>query len=232
MTTGHYISWLTKRIAGNLFTRQDLVDAVNQAQNEILGRDLLFMAVRPDPYLHTTAGTYVYGASTWLFDSIDGTTKYDIRNVSRVYTFNIRQSPIFEYGGLNKTSHRPEYMLNPMASDETIIPSDCIQSISPLSSDCIIKLWRENNPGTTTNIYLAECYRWPTQVTSEAVALTIPEQFQRDLLKYAVLRELEYTEYGSNDHPQEAYERELKKFDHWANRGAKTEPTGTPPREC
>ena len=64
MTTGQYISWLIQRIAGNLFTRQQLLDAVNQAQNEILGRDIHFMRVLPDPYLRTTAGTYRYTASS------------------------------------------------------------------------------------------------------------------------------------------------------------------------
>ncbi len=234
MTTAQYVSWLSKRIAGNLFSRQDLVDAINQAQNEILGRDLLCMAVRPDAYLHTTAGTYVYAASTFLFDSIDGTTQYDIRKVSKIYTFQASQSPIYAYGGLNKTSHRPEHMLNPMASDETVIPSDCTQqSLIPGAADCIIKLWRENNPGTTTQVYLAEAYRWPTQVTSESVAMSIPEQFQRGLLKYAILKDLEYTEYGSADHPEEGYRRELARFDSlYANKGAKSDLTGTPPREC
>lgn len=232
MTTSQYISWLIKRIGGNKFSRTDLLDAVNQAQNEILGRDIYLMRVKPDPHFRTTAGTYNYVASTAVRDSIDGTTTYDIRNVSRVYTFNIRQSPIFEYGGINRTSHRPETMVNPAASDETIIPSDCEQSMAPSSTDCRVKLWRENDPGTTTNIYLAECYKWPTQLTTEAVSLSIPEQFQRGLLKFAVLKELEYTEFGSADKPEEMYKKELAKFDAWANRGATTRPTHTLPREC
>lgn len=232
MTTGQYISWLIKRIGGNKFSRQDLLDAVNSAQNEILGRDIRFMRILPDPYFRTTSGTYNYVASTQIYDSVDGTTQYDIRNVSRIYTFNIRSSPIFEYGGINRTSHRPEYMVNPMASDETVIPSDCVQSIRPNASDCRVKIWRENNPGTQTTLYLAEAYRWPTQLTSESVSLSIPEQFQRGLLKFAVLKDLEYTEYGSADNPEEKYEEELAKFDLWSSRGATTIHTSTPPREC
>lgn len=232
MITSQYISWLMKRIGGNKFSRTDLLDAVNQAQNEILGRDIALMRIKPDPYFRTTAGTYSYAASTQIRDSIDGTTTYDVRNVSRIYTFNIRSSPIFEYGGINRTSHRPEVMVNPMASDETVIPSDCVQSIAPSSTDCLVKLWRENDPGTQTTVYLAEAYKWPTQLTTEAVALSIPEQFQRGLLKYAVLKELEYTEYGSADNPEELYKKELAKFDAWASRGATTRITCTPPREC
>lgn len=232
MTTSQFISWLSKRVGGNKFSRTDLLDAVNQAQNEILGRDIFFMRIKPDPYFRTTDGTYSYAASTAIRDSIDGTTTYDIRKVSRIYTFNIRSSPIFEYGGINRTTHRPEYMVNPMSSDETIIPADCEQSVTPNSADCRVKLWRENNPGTQTTIYLAEAYRWPTQLSSESVALSIPEQFQRGLLKYAVLKDLEYTEYGSADKPEDLYQRELAKFDAWASRGATTRPTSTPPREC
>lgn len=232
MTTSEYISWLIKRVGGNKFSRQDLLDAVNQAQNEILGRDIYFMRVKPDPFLITADGTYRYVASTSIVDAMDEETTYDIRNVSRIYTFNVRRSPIFEYGGINRTSHRPEYMVNPMASDETVLPSDCEQSVAPNSSDCIIKLWRENNPGTTDDVYMAECYRWPTQLTSESVSLTIPDHFQRGLLKHAVLKDLEYTEYGAADKPEDLYKKELAKFDAWASRGATTRPTSTPPREC
>lgn len=232
MTTGQYISWLSKRIAGNLFSRQDLVDAVNQAQNEILGRDILFMRVRPDLFFHTTTAVYSYAASTYLFNSIDGTTQYDIRNVSRIYTFNIRSSPIFEYGGINRVTNNPETFQTLPGSTEVTLPADVTQSIAPLSADCTIKLWRENNPGTQTIIYLAEAYKWPTQVTSEAIALSIPEQFQRGLLKYAVLRELEQTEYGKAGENEDLYQQELKRFDNWASRGAKIDPTSTPPRDC
>lgn len=232
MTTGAYISWLIRRLGGNKFSRQDLLEAVNQAQNEILGRDIAFMRIKPDPYFRTTASTYTYVASTAILDSVDGATAYDVRNVSRIYTFNVRSSPIFEYGGLNRTSHRPETMVNPMVSDETIIPSDVTQSSNPSSSDCSVRLWRENNPGTQTTIYLAEAYKWPTQLTSETISLSIPANFQRGLLKYAVMKDLEYTEFGSADKPEDMYEKELKKFDAWASRGATTRLTSTPPREC
>ena len=228
MTTGQYISWLIQRIAGNLFTRQQLLDAVNQAQNEILGRDIHFMRVLPDPYLRTTAGTYRYTASSSLYDSIDNTTQYDIRNVSRVYALNVRHSPIFEYGGLNRTTHHPETI----HQNEVNVPADVQQSKKPLGSDCTIALWRENDPGTQTTVYLAEAYKWPTQLTSESVALSIPEQFQRGLLKYAVLKDLEYTEAGYADKPEELYKKALSEFDSWSSRGAKTTITATQPRDC
>lgn len=231
MTTSEYVSWLIKRVGGNKFSRQDLIDAINQAQNEILGRDILYMRVKPDPYFVTTAATYSYVASSAILDSLDGSTTYDIRNVSRIYAPSFSHSRFSDYGGPNRSTMRPENTVNANPG-EIHIPSDCEQSINPDSLDCTVKLHRENDPGTQATLYLAECYKWPTQVLSEGTALSIPVQFQRGLLKYAVLKDLEYTEFGSADRPEDLYAKELKKFDAWASRGATTRPTGTPPREC
>jgi hypothetical protein len=231
VTGQQYVSWLIKRIGGNLFSRTDLVDAINQAQNEILGRDIAYMRLNPDGYIHTAAGTYEYAASTYIYDGVANTTRYDIRTVKRIWTYNIRNSNIFAYGGINKTTHRPEYEVNAYASDEIEVPFDLVPSIAANSTDCKVRFWSQNDPGTTTDVLRVSAYRWPTQFTAETVALSIPDQFQRGLLKYAVLRDLEYTEYGSADRPEVMYEKELKKFDLWANGIITTQQTCTLPRE-
>lgn len=232
MTTAAYITWLSKRIGGNSFSRVELREAINLAQNEILGREIRFMRIKPDPFLVTTDGTYRYVASTSVLDSLDGATTYDVRHISRLYTNNNRRSGILDYGGVHSISSKPDKLANPHTSPEVIMSVDFEQSLAPSSSDAVIKFFRENNPGTTTETYMVEAYKWPTQIVSENIALSIPETFQRNLLKYAVLQELEYTEYGSADRPIELYEREISKFLSWANGGATTDPTCTPPRDC
>lgn len=231
MTTAQYISWLIQRIAGNQFSRDQLRDAVNQAQNEILGRDIKYMRINPDPFVHTTSGTYLYTASSALYSGVDNTTQFDIREVKRVYTYNIRNSAIFAYGGWNRISHRPDSMVNPYASDEIDLAADFTPSIKPSASDAQIAFWRENNPGTGTDVIRAVAFKWPTQIVSENIALSIPEQFQRQLLKAAVLKDLEATEYGRSDYWEEIYQRELLKFDAWANGIRGTAGGDTLPRE-
>jgi hypothetical protein len=231
MLTSQYISWLTQRIAGNLFSRQQLLDAVNQAQNEILGRDIKYMRLNPDPFIHTVAGTFLYTASSAIFSGVDNTTQYDIREVKRVYTYNVRNTRNFAYGGWDRISHRPDSFVNAYASDEVDLAFDCTPSIAAVSQDAKVAFWRENDPGTQTADLRAVAFRWPTQLTSENIRLMIPDQFQRGLLKYAVLRDLEYTEFGSADKPEDLYQKELLRFDGWANGIKNTAGGATPPRE-
>jgi hypothetical protein len=229
--TSQYISWLTQRIAGNLFSRTQLLDAVNQAQNEILGRDIKYMRLNPDPFIHTTAGTFLYTASSSIYSGVDGTTQYDIRSVKRIYTYNVRRTRNFAYGGWDRISHRPDAFVNAAASDEVDLAFDCTPSIAASSSDCKVAFFRENDPGTQTTDYRAAAFRWPAQLTSEQIQLTVPDQFQRFLLKYAIFRDLEYTEYGAADRPENLYEKLLTKFDEWANGITVTAGGSTPPRE-
>ena len=231
MRTSQYISWLSQRVGGNLFSRQQLLDAVNQAQNEILGRDIKYMRVNPDPFIHTTAGTYLYTASTALYSGVDNSTQYDIREVKRIYTYNVRRTRNYAYNGWDRVSHRPDHFVNAFASDETDLDFDCTPSIAASSSDCKVAFWRENDPGTQTADLRAVAYRWPAQLTSENIALTVPDQFQRGLLKYAVFKDLEYTEYGAADRPEVLYDKALLKFDAWANSIKVTAGGDTPPRE-
>ena len=231
MRTSQYISWLSQRIAGNLFSRTQLLDAVNQAQNEILGRDIKYMRLNPDPFIHTTTGTFLYTASSSIYSGVDGTTQYDIRNVKRIYTYNVRRTRNFAYGGWDRISHRPDAFVNPFASDEVDIAFDCTPSIAASSSDCKVAFFRENDPGTQTTDYRAVAFRWPAQLTSENIQLMVPDQFQRLLLKAAVLRDLEATEYGRDENWGEVYEKQLLKFDAWANGITVTAGGSTPPRE-
>lgn len=231
MTTSQYVSWLIQRIGGNLFSRPQLVDAINQAQNEILGRDIKYMRINPDPFVHTVDGTYLYTASTALFSGVDNTTQFDVRDVKRIYTYDIRNTQQYAYGGWNRLSHRPDSFVNAMASDEIEISADVTPSIAALAADAQIAFWRQNNPGTGTDVMRAAAYRWPRQVTSENIPLSIPVQFQTLLLKAKILVDIEATEYGRSDNWSDVFDKQLLKFDAWANGIKVTAGGDTPPRE-
>jgi hypothetical protein len=233
LTTAEFISYLTQRIGGNTLNRTQILSLVNAKQNELLGRDIRMMRILPDPCIHTTAGTYSYAASSAIFDSIVGVTQYDVRNVRKVYTTTLRNVQQFQYQGTIRTTHFPEYLENAYNSDTVIIPVDCTQSIAAASGDCRIRFWRENDPGTlANNTLLCEAYKWPTQLTAESVALSVPDQFQTGLLKTMVMIDIEEAEYGyASPQLYDVKEKQLKQFLAYANNGASTEQNIVRPRE-
>jgi len=176
-----------------------------------------------------TVDTYELIASGALFSSIaNRTTQWDIRKVQRVYTFSSDDSRYTAYGGSDIKSYRPDRQANSNSYDVEV-SVDSTESLEPNSKDAKIVFWRENDPGVSTAEFLAEAYRWPDQLTSESVAITIPARFHTNLLYYAVLKDIEYEEYGSADRPMQLYEKYLKEFLDEVNRGATTEQRQTLP---
>ena len=143
--------------------------------------------------------------------------QYDIRSISRVFTFKGKTG---NYRGYNqsRTSYKPDRSFN-LASNELDIECDVIASKEALSADCLIHFWRENAPGKTTQTYMVEAQRWPQQVTNVNIPLTIPDNFQTNLLRLAIMRDVEYTEYGRDNYPEEQYQKYLKEFLSWAKTG-------------
>lgn len=165
---------------------------------------------------YTTAATAIVDkfrciASGCIFSSIERfrTEQWDIRTISRVYSLDYPGMRSKAYNWL--FSARPESSLQ-SGSNEIDIPIDTVDSLGAESSDCEVVFWRENDPGTSNDIFMVDCQRWPTQLVTEDVALTIPEAFQTTLLKFAVLRTLEYTEYGRNDFSETMYQKYLSIF--------------------
>ncbi len=308
MLTPAFVTFMLQRLNANI-TREQLLDKINIAQNEILSHENRFTRIVPDPFLHTgsddftaasgnnagdfdlvitqtipqgtptkgillitessitdrvqytsftgstftlsddvslprsytTAATVIVDKfeiiiSGSIFSSIQGQTtrQFDIRNISRVYAFQDRRSGFRLFGdiffkGSIRASFRPERMVN-RNLQEIEISTDVTQSLEPLSEDAVLINWRENDPDTTTDVFIAETYRWPDQLTTEDVNLTIPDRFQTTLLKYGVLRDSEYTEYGRNDNPEALYEKYLAEFLTFSRQSANTLHTVTLPR--
>lgn len=193
---------------------------------------------------YTTAATAVVDdfaliASGAIFSSKQNNRveQYDVRRVSRIYAFRSKTGGwLGGYGrfGLystNNSSFRPDRLMN-LNAVEIEVEADTSDSLEALSGDCRIDNWRENAPGNTVDVYMCRAQRWPEQLLTEDVPLTIPDKFQTTLLKYAILRDVEYTEYGRNNNPEDLYEKYLKEFLSWAAVGVDTTtPTRTLPKE-
>lgn len=234
MSCRSYITWLSRNVGGTGFTRTELLEAVDNAQLRILGQDLRMMRVLPDPYLTTVDQTYSYVASTSIFDSIGGTQgslSGDIRKVNRIFTYEpVEYGLLADYG--RTRTDRPPVHASPESSDAIDIPFESIESSGPGKADAKIILWHANNPGASTTKYMCECYKWPTSLTSEAQDITVPITYQRSLLFYGVLLELEQSEYGNVQYAQQMYDKWMLEFKYSQSNAPTTSGTSTPVRPC
>ncbi len=231
MTTSQFISLVLDEV-GAAYTRAQALDVTNNAQNEILGENLVLTKVRPDPFLSTTDSTYSYAATTVFHDSSAGTSGSlvgDVRTVTNVYSYNNSVS-IFDYQTLDPASEKPNQVEMTQTKDLVTMRVDTIDSIAPNSSDCTIKIYSTNNAGTTTTVWRGVVYLWPNQLTSESIALSIPADFQDTLLFFEVLKRLERREYGENNFSFQQAEYYRKKFRRKYNSQATTDLRVAAPR--
>lgn len=199
MTTAEFVTLLLEEVGAG-WTRPRALEVANDVQNEELGCAIDLMRVKPDPFVATTDAVYTYAASSFLYNATTGAQGSligDIRDVKEVYRLPSAQS-LDDLTPLDPTSDKPQYIEyhNPR---RVIARVDVIPSIEPDSTDCTLKWWEQYNPGTTTITWRAVAYTWPSQLTSENVALKMPADFQRTLLLWGCLRHMERREYGKVD---------------------------------
>lgn len=204
------------RKIGNQVSRSELLDYINIAQNEIFSIDTHFNRTKPDPYLATTDGVYVYELAN------------NVRRVSRVYSLNSNN-----YNGYNTyLGYKQPQARNYSSSPEVDVPVDSTEALDPDGTSVVKIIFpSQNNPNTTTETFLLEQYEWPTQLTSEIIPLSIPDKYKTTLLYYKVLRLLEEEGYGNsiyNEQKESEYESKWLKF---ANRSAKSTSSRTLPRD-
>jgi hypothetical protein len=213
VTTSQFVSLILDEV-GSSWTRAQVLDITNNAQNEILGENLRLTRVRPDPFFATTDGTYTYTAASSLYDSsanTQGSLVGDVRTVTELYSYSNSVS-IFDNQTLDPASEKPNQFEFTQTKDRVTMRLDCIDSLGPTLSDCTLKIYVTNNPGTTTTTWRAVAYKWPTQLTSENVALSVPADFQDTLLFFEVLKRLERREYGENAFTFQQAEYYRKRF--------------------
>ena len=199
---------------GASWSRALILGAINRVQNELLGTDNDISRVKPDPFMTTVAATYGYVATARLHDSSEGTSGSligDVRTVRKIYSLS-SSIDILGFTALDPGSARP-YTLNRRGNwDEVEARCEFVQSKLPDSSDALIKWWEGNDPGATTIYWRAEAYLWPTQLLSESISLTVPEDFQDSLLMEGVLKRIDRREFGRSEERMQMYEFEKKRF--------------------
>jgi len=233
MQTSQLIDIIKEYVDSGL-TRARALVYLNNAQNELLVGNNRLMRVYPDPFLTTVAATYQYDASTTLFDStggVKGTTTYDIYNVSKIYSYTKGNEQFNRYNGYgNAGSDRPYTSGSGINRCEFTAPADVIKSIAPASVDCSIIWWEDNDPGATTIDWKAECYRYPNQLGTEAVAMECPSQYQDTLLLWMVLKRLEIRQFGTSN-KDNLIIPEMRKFKQEIMTGSKSRSRQTPVKD-
>ncbi len=233
--TGSEFTDLVIEHVGSELTRAKAYSAINNAQNYLLGsRNLGLMRVAPDPFLTTVAGTFQYAASSALFSSVGGTkgaTQYDIRTVTRIFSFNNNQR-IFAYNSQDIVSNRPYQEESGQGFSEVRAVQDVIPSIKALAADCQILWWEDQDPGATTVDWRAECYRWPNQFLAETVDLEIPDGWQDTMLLWQVLKRLGIKQYGGSSQSLDILiQAEMPRFLKACSGGARSRISRTRPSE-
>ena len=177
-------------------------------------------------------------ASGALFSSVKNErniVQYDVRRVTRVYAFsnNFSVGPFYRsgYGGYstgNPSSRNPDTPVNP-SGNEVKIECDTFESKEPLSGDAKIIFWQDNSPPTNPSqkVFFARAQRWPNQLLNEQTPLEIPDRFHTTLLRFAILKDEEYKEYGRDDNPKKEYEGYLSDFLTWAAVGVSSTTNNT-----
>ena len=218
MTTSQYITFLMNA-SGNSVTRAEMLFLVNEAQNQVFSVDTYLTRSKPDPFLSTTAATFTY------------TLAAGVRSVGRVYKLSSNEGYDAYFADDNYGYKEPR-AVNRAASPEIDVPVDTVESLRADSGDCQIIFPSQFDPGTTTDVFYIEQYLWPTQLTAETIALSVPDSTATGYLYYKVMRLLEERQYGSSVHNDRKEEEKFK--DDWlriANRGARTSRTRTLPNE-
>ena len=210
MTTSQFIDALVRK-SNTTLSRAQLLTLTNQCQNEILDYDTPLTRLRPDPILPTTSGTYAYtvDAATITAVSNDGRLA---RRVRRMY---VRGNVSLDYNSTSAYGTWQDGGVNAIGIPLYNTPAILQESTNPVDSAAnypVVRFDTDDNPGTTTNVFSLELYMWPTQLTAESVALTIPAAHQLRVLMDRVMMEIESDEYGRNDIWEEKYERHLKEF--------------------
>lgn len=234
MNTSTLVTLIQKETGSHL-SRAEILEIMNIVQNEIYSHDSNWTRIKPDPLITTTDGTYLYTASSALKNSTGGSigsAEYDVRRVEEVYSYRNPLEPFLYNFGQEVNTFRPDIIGMGERNYKTINRVTCTDSVQANSSDCQIRFWEDNNPGTTgvsDIVFRAVAYKWPTQLTAESIALGIPDGWDMNLLRPGVLRYLDQRVYGRDIDYGPIFDRNLKKFISWSGRTARSDIPPTTP---
>lgn len=206
---------LVQEEVGSSWSRDRIREATNRGQNELLAEDCALMRVKPDPFLATTTGIYTYALSSYLYvatTGAQGALVGDIRAVREIYLDYSDLAAIDQLAIDSNFSRATEVSLKPRENRVVLKDWDAMDSLGPNLADCTVKWPSYYNPGTTTVNWRARAYTWPTQLLTESVALSIPEDFQECLLLPHILKSVRRREFGADRDMQEMYKEARARF--------------------
>lgn len=201
MNTAQYITWLQRQI-GDQYTRELLRETVNFAQNEVLAqRGVEIMRVKPNPLLATTEATFQYTMPT------------SYRRVARVYLESSGDPDSYSDPAYGKSAYKVTRTFDKGRLRYVQRDLDFDQHVSLRYGDPVVLYFpTDQDLGTTTTNYILEAYAWPTQVTSEAVPLSLPDPFLTSMFYHLVKGKVEEAAYGQDIYNDPKFLRELNQF--------------------
>lgn len=210
MLASEFIDFYLRQASASV-DRTFVLSTANWVQNKIAGMDTEFLRILPDPYFTTTAATYSYIANVVCLSSVTATpggSVGDVRMVREVY----RRDPVPGAGDDFGRQPYPDRIARDSAGGRFLAPIQCQGSGSPLADDCAVLWDLGQDPGDNTTLWRARAYRWPTQLSAEGIALTIPDDFAFDLLFEGVAAIIERAQYGKADYPLGMENQHMKRF--------------------
>jgi hypothetical protein len=182
MRTSAFLTMLQRRLSDQN-SRNFLLDEVNAAQNEILAMpEIDWMRVKGDLFLATTEDVFEY------------TVPY--RKVSRVFERQLLDGETF--GTRNQTAGYRAIRSQDVGKNrysERDLTFDFQGSLEE-GGNSTLYFPTDQNLETTTDRYRMVAYRWPAQLVSEEIPLSIPEPYTTTLLYYAVKKRVEESVFG------------------------------------
>jgi hypothetical protein len=192
-------------------SRADILGVLDEVQTIIYSQDCI-QTLKLDstglpPLLVTTKGVYQYNAPV------------DCRRISSIITLN----------SINRDRSRPvgprqEYYFRNKGFFK-VAASTRDANISDLA-----KIFFEEDPGDTTDVYYLVYFVKPTPLTSEDVQLTLPEELHY-LVRNAVIAMYTTEDYGESGFDNDVIKKTAQKIRNSLNRGYQGNVGETPVRE-
>ncbi len=209
-TTVYNIDRIIKRVPEA--SRADILDVLDEIQTIVYSQDCLqtlkLESTGLPPLLVTTKGVYQYNAPS------------DCRRIEAIVTQSL---------SVNRTRSRPvgprkEYYFR-NKSFYKVAASTRDANISDLA-----KIYLEDDPGDTTNVYYLVYYIKPTPLTAEDVELTIPEELHYRI-RSAVIAMFTTEDYGESGFDNEVIKKTAREVRNSLNRGYQSNVGMTPIQE-
>jgi hypothetical protein len=188
----------------------EIRDLIQQGQDELFCDDALGMRFIGGsnkgfpPYLQTVAGTYRYNISAAnLSEALSITIGGALRTIlpNQVIAVFVDASTL-NYGDLE--TGEPYFYQYGDSIERTVMEKVPVRSF-PAAGDTPATVEFFEDPGTTTDKYFCEFTYLPPRLTSNAIPLYVPVEFERALQDYAI-GEVQSLENGKYNEWQQKFE--------------------------